>query len=141
LTPKPNNRGRLPRRREAVTMAVGFICKDGLVIAADRQITGANYTFQECKLHTINWMNGRGLWTYAGSCDTAKLYWQELESRLNLKTKVTRAELQGTLKEVLSASVKKKENFNTLLGAWTEGEDKVLFFRMGTMLCMQIGVR
>jgi hypothetical protein len=39
ILPQRLKRRRLPRSVKAVTMAAGFVCRDGLAIAADRQFT------------------------------------------------------------------------------------------------------
>ena len=51
--------------RLRMTMAAGFNCYDGLIIAADRQITAEkHYTDQACKLSELRWANGIGIWGY-----------------------------------------------------------------------------
>src|ERR1700683_1136407 len=64
---------RLPRR-PAVTMALGFLCRDGVVIGADRQVTGEDFTFPECKLVSTKWKNGYGILGYSGSHDTFRTF-------------------------------------------------------------------
>jgi len=105
-----------------MTMAVGFVCEDGIVIGADRQVTGATYTFPECKLRGIKWKNGRGIWSYSGALDTAKEFQRELESRLMLDRVATISEVRLFLKESLNVCLKKKEGFQTLFGLWIDEE-------------------
>lgn len=103
-------------------MAVGFLCKDGIVIGADRQVTGQNYTFPECKLSTVNWKNGRGIMAYSGNHDTYRDLEPEIHARFNRSVTIGREEVKPLLKDALSAVLRKKEEFYTLFGFMVEGE-------------------
>jgi ATP-dependent protease HslVU (ClpYQ) peptidase subunit len=126
---KPRDK-RLPttRKARAMTICIGFQCRDGLVLAADRQMT-MGHTYQECKLHQLKWKNGRAIWGYAATnADTSKIVALEVERKFTLDTSVSRSEIPDVLKEVLTKCLKgkNKESFVTLLGARTEGEQKSL---------------
>ncbi|MGA7220626.1 MAG: hypothetical protein WBX38_20090 [Candidatus Sulfotelmatobacter sp.] len=116
-----------------MTMAAGFVCRDGLVIAADRQFTSDLYTYQECKLSEVRWQNGVAIWGYSGSPETARRVNEELQRRFNQNSMVLRADIEGTLASALKdASFGKKEVWGILFGAWTEGEERILFSSSGT---------
>lgn len=134
LKPVLNGYRRLPRpvrhqikrpssRRKVVTMAAGFLCSDGVVIAADRQITGSQYTYQECKLNTLKWANGTAIWGYSGSPDTAKRLDAELKDCFTPNVSVQHPIVATGLELSLTKSLKKKEAFATLFGAWLDGEE------------------
>ncbi len=122
---------RLPGSVKAMTMAAGFVCRDGLVIAADRQFTSDFHTHQECKLSELQWKNGLAIWGYSGSPDKARRVSEELATIFNQGTKVMRAEIEGALASVVK-DIKKKEFFGMLFGAWTEGEEQILFSSSGS---------
>jgi hypothetical protein len=122
---------RLPGSVKAVTMAAGFICRDGLVITADRQFTSDLHTYQECKLRDLRWCNGLAIWGYAGSPETARRVSEELTKRFNQNTTVLRTEIQNILLSILDGILKKKEVFGMLFGAWTDGEDRILLSASG----------
>lgn len=113
-----------------MTMAAGFVCRDGLVLAADRQFTSltVGHTYQECKLSELRWNNGLAIWGYSGSPDVARRVNEELGKRFNQGTTVIRADIEHTLTSALKdASIGKKEFFGILFGAWTEAEEPILF--------------
>ncbi|SPE40205.1 hypothetical protein SBA7_1310009 [Candidatus Sulfotelmatobacter sp. SbA7] len=103
-------------------MAVGFLCRDGVVIGADTQVTGANYTFPECKLINFEWKNGSGILAYSGDRDTFVAFSAELRSRLPDDANLTDQEIRNVLKECLAVSVEKKKAFLTIMGYWIDGE-------------------
>ena len=139
MSPKPpgsyllDKQKRLSGRRKAVTMAVGFACKDGIVIGADRQVTGRNYTFPECKLDSIKWANGHGIYAYSGDHDTYKVSQKEVWTRFVApSTNLSHEDVERTLKECLQASLGAKESFFTLFGYWIEGMFPTLLMSIGT---------
>ena len=114
-----------------MTAVVGFVCVDGIVMGADRQVTAPHYTFRERKIFTLNWSSGAGLWSYAGDRDKAVLLKSDIESRIASDTVCDRATIElewhGSLKCCLK---KKKEEFQSLFGCWTE-EGPVLWLSNG----------
>lgn len=102
-------------------MAVGFRCFDGVVIAADTQVTGANYTFPECKLINVEWTNGSAILAYSGNRDTFITFARELGSRLSHDANLTDQQIRSTLKDCLKASVEKKKPLLTITGYWIDG--------------------
>lgn len=119
-----------------MTMAVGFVCEDGAVIAADRQLTGQTYTYPECKLHGHRWVKGRAIWAYAGNADTAKKLSAELDKEDcfgQFATPTDWADVKERLRTALKRCVKSKEEFLTLFSAWID-DDKIpsLFLTQGT---------
>ena len=110
-----------------MTIGVGFLCRDGVVIGADRQITGASYTFPECKLGGLAWKNGRAVFGYSGSRDTHQLFRQELGGRFDSRTEMSEQDLCDLVKASLEASLQKKEQFFLLLGMYLDGRSPRLF--------------
>ncbi len=109
-----------------MTMAVGFLCRDGVVIGADRQVTGQNYTFPECKLSTVKWKNGHGIMAYSGNHDTYRDLEPEMHARFTPATTITRSGVKPLLKDALAAVLKKKEEFYTLFGFMVDNEFQCL---------------
>jgi len=103
-------------------MAVGFVCRDGVVIGADRQVTGQNYTFPECKLISFRWANGHGILAYSGNRDTFINFSSELGSRLPDTAEMRGQSMKTLLKDCIEATLQKKEQFLTLMGFWIDGE-------------------
>jgi hypothetical protein len=97
-------------------MCVGFLCHDGVVIGADRQVTNQNYTFPECKLITVCWKNGSGILGYSGERDAFSNFCSELVTRVAEDAVFSRADLKRLLKDCLKATLRKKEIFLTLFG-------------------------
>ncbi len=102
-------------------MAVGFLCRDGVVIAADTQVTGANYTFPECKFINFEWNNGSGILAYSGSRDAFIAFASELRSQLSDEVDLTDQEIKSVLRDCLKASIDKKETLLTIIGYWIDG--------------------
>jgi hypothetical protein len=115
-----------------MTIGLGFVCSDGIVIGADRQVTNLSaYTFQEDKITSIAWKNGKAIWGYAGNYDTARKLRAELIKRFS-GLSVSRMDLKEYLEDILETCLGKKERFYMLFGAQTEGEQNVLFVTNGT---------
>ena len=119
-------------------MAVGFLCRDGVVVAADRQITGANYTFPECKLIHFAWKNGCGILAYSGGRDTFLTFAKELGTRLAGDCELTDQEVRELLKGCLKASIEKKETFLTIMGYWIEGRRPSLIMSTSTQRIVDV---
>jgi hypothetical protein len=106
-----------------MTMAVGFLCRDGVVIGADRQVTAEDkFTFPECKLTSTRWGNGHGILGYAGNHDTYRAFEKLFLSAFWGDMIVERDDVASRLQEVLKATVGKKEGFQTLFGFWVDGK-------------------
>lgn len=100
-----------------MTMAVGFVCRDGIVIGADRQVTGANYTFPECKLHSLKWKNGHAIFAYSGERDSCQEFLKEISERFTQDVFLQWENVRSLLKESLAAlALKDDEAFLTLFG-------------------------
>ncbi len=113
---------RLSVRRKAVTMAIGFLCRDGVVIGADRQITGNHYTFPECKIITFRWANGEGILAYSGNRDTFIAFAAELATRVTNDLHMQIQDVKQLLKDCLEATLQKKEIFMTIFGFWIDNQ-------------------
>ncbi|HEY6766796.1 MAG TPA: hypothetical protein VI386_18710 [Candidatus Sulfotelmatobacter sp.] len=114
-----------------MTMAVGFICYDGIVIAADRQVTGRHYTFEESKMTSFMWANGHGVLAYAGERDTQLEVARQFKPRFELAKEMSPADIREALSESLSATLRKKEVFQTLFGYWNNDTPQVLLMSNG----------
>jgi 20S proteasome alpha/beta subunit len=121
-----------------VTMAVGFLCRDGVVVAADRQVTGTNYTFPECKLIHFGWKHGCGILAYSGTRDTFTTFAAELGTRLPNNVELTDKKIKELLKDCLKASVEKKETFLTIMGYWIEGHQPSLIMSSTTQRIVDV---
>ncbi|HXX18238.1 MAG TPA: hypothetical protein VEJ46_02445 [Candidatus Acidoferrum sp.] len=100
-----------------MTLCVGFRCRDGVVIAADSQMTGNNLTFPELKLDGLKWVNGRAIWGYSGSIDTARRLRRELASKFGTSANVADvADVHTRLQQSLKAALRPRETFYTLFG-------------------------
>jgi hypothetical protein len=104
-----------------VTMVVGFLCRDGVVIGADTQVTGANYTFPECKLKNFEWANGSGIIGYSGSRDMFWAFAKELDARVSEDANLTEQEIRNVLKDCLEITKDKKEALLIMVGYWVDG--------------------
>lgn len=110
-----------------MTIGVGFVCGNGLVIGADRKVTNPDeYTFEEQKVDAIAWANGAAIWSYSGNPDTAKNVRAELQSRFAAHSTVFRRDIKKQIQEVLRACLNKGERFNMLYGAQTKNEAYIL---------------
>lgn len=120
-------------------MAVGFACRDGLVIGADRQVTGSNYTFPECKLDGIKWANGHAIYAYSGNRDTYNAFRQTVWTKFVAPNAVlSHPEIEGILKDCLQAVLSPKEVFHTLFGYWLDGMFPILLLTVGAKRITQV---
>jgi hypothetical protein len=90
---------RLPRRK-AVTIALGFLCPDGIVLCSDRQMTdsAAGLKYQKCKLSWTTGMLAPGVHlelasAYAGDPEAAKIMRTEIRERLGAE--IAKSKLVG----------------------------------------------
>jgi len=116
-----------------MTMSVGFLCSDGVVIGADRQVTNpsSGYTFHEQKLGVLS-VNGavRHIWSYAGNADTAKKLAHELQTKLSASA-LSKRETDLLLRTALKKCLKSREHFYTLFGTYVPKSDPVLWISSG----------
>jgi hypothetical protein len=115
-----------------MTMGVGFLCHDGVVIGSDRQVTGRTFTFPECKLSSLKWKNGHGIFSWAGEHDTSNDFKREIRARFTRDAVISGLDIRQILKECLQASVRKKESFQILFGFWVDGEPHSMLLCNGT---------
>jgi hypothetical protein len=100
-----------------MTMAVGFVCHEGVVIGADRQITGSSYTFPERKVFTWAWGNGYGIYAYSGTRDINVQFGSEVGSVFDANVDIEREDVPRLWKKCIdSLSLKRNEAFLTLFG-------------------------
>ncbi|MGD0416188.1 MAG: hypothetical protein ABSA80_12590 [Terriglobales bacterium] len=104
-----------------MTMVVGFLCRDGVVIGADTQVTGANYTFPECKLLNFEWHNGSGILGYAGDRDLFKSFSRDLLSSIHDGATLNDDDIRATLIDCLAALKARKDALLIMAGYWIDG--------------------
>jgi hypothetical protein len=122
-----------------MTMAVGFLCKDGVVIGSDRQVTSQQFTFPECKLHATRWLNGHGIVGFAGSHDSARAFLKEFYSRFWGNRIIHKNEVHALLVKCLKgASIGKTSEFQTLFGFWLDGEYQGLVTSVGNSRVLDV---
>ena len=102
-------------------MGAGFLCRDGVVIGADTQVTGANYTFPECKLLNFEWQNGSAILGYCGTRDLFISFASELGVRISHDVALGDQQIRAVLKDCLEASKQKKETLQIIAGYWIDG--------------------
>lgn len=118
---RPNLRRRRVRGLPVMTMAVGLLCRDGLVIGADRQITGSGYTFPECKLASVAWKNGHGIFAYSGGHDVYKDFLRAIGERFNRDLEFDDSQVRKLVKDSFaSLNLGRKEQFFALFGFMLE---------------------
>ncbi len=84
MIPKPLPKyipGLKPERlaeRKAVTIGVGITCTDGLVICADRQMTGGGFKYDETKIFRTFTKERVIIFSYAGIPDQAKAIFRKM---------------------------------------------------------------
>jgi hypothetical protein len=122
-----------------MTMGVGFVCEDGVVISADRQLKSLNnFTYPECRLNGHKWVKGRAIWAYSGIADTAKRLHFELskDDCFGQFSEVSEwSDVSERLDVALKRCLARKEVFQTLFAAWIEGARlPYLFLANGTRI-------
>lgn len=103
-----------------MTIGLGFLCRDGIVLCADRQITGlAGYKFEECKLfYCINdW--GTMVFGYAGDPEAAKVMFDKINDNLQLligksKARTSGRKIRGALETIFNS--RNSKGLETLVG-------------------------
>jgi hypothetical protein len=105
-----------------MTMAVGFVCSDGIVIGADRQITGENFTFPECKVDGWHWRNGAGILAYSGERDVHREFVAAMYREFAHDVVVGHEGVPSLIKKCLeSLKLQESEAFLTLFGYALDG--------------------
>lgn len=98
---KPKER---PLRGKAVTIGIGFLCQDGIVLCADNQITWPqSHKAYECKIYlhfTDEWWMVN---TFAGDVDLVKSFNGKFEDAMTkISAPYTAAKIQDVIETVLS---------------------------------------
>jgi hypothetical protein len=119
LRPKPK---RLREKRPHMTVVLGTLCKDGLVIAADREVSGeGEVKFYDKKLFTFHTTNTDVVLGYAGIRDVMKGIEEDLRNRLEGQNKSS-ADIEIDLRQSLEKAISKNEKspFWTLCAIFLE---------------------
>ena len=110
------------RERRAVSLVLGMQCGDGVIIAADRRITGPTYTFAETKVILIHWNEGVAACACAGNHDTNKEFRrliQEYFPHFPPGQTASADKVREMVHGALSGSVESGEEFDVLFGFQT----------------------
>lgn len=116
---------------KSMSISIATVCTDGLVVCADREISGYGFKFYECKLSKISLdADSRALvLAYVGSSDTMKVIVQDLRNRIEGKHK-SREEIEAALQETVNASLPQKpegdEEHHAMLCGFCADENFVL---------------
>lgn len=124
---------RLLPRRKAVTIGVGFLCSDGIVLCADRQLTNTGgFKYEENKIFLHGDNAGDVIFSYAGDPDAAKMIWQDIKPIVRetpkSPTPLIGTETLNTLKKIFRAQPK---DLHTLIGIRFRGGSRYLFRTTG----------
>jgi len=120
---RPLRKGSLARGC-SMTIGVGFLCRDGIVIGSDRQMTVQDsHTFTQEKTDSFSTEQGLVAWTYAGMGDTGKLFRDQIRERFASTVDRSRLSVTAYMQDVLKRVTKKEEPFYTLLGFCPSGGD------------------
>jgi len=65
-----------------MTIGIGFLCSDGVVICADRQMTGAGFKFEDSKIYIFYAGESVFAFTYAGDPDAARMMLEKSKEAL-----------------------------------------------------------
>jgi 20S proteasome alpha/beta subunit len=87
-----------------MTIAVGMLCEDGIVLGADRLVTLEDgHKYEEQKIFPIDGGDWKAVLTYAGDPGFAKEVHQRLSTRLNRGIKVDCREIRNALEKILTS--------------------------------------
>jgi 20S proteasome alpha/beta subunit len=88
-----------------MTIAIGMLCSDGIVLAADRQLTlEGGHKYQEQKIFPIDGGDWKAVLTYAGSPDFVREVQERLVRRLNREEiKADCRTIHETLEKILTS--------------------------------------
>jgi len=123
---------RLPRSK-AVTIAIGLICRDGLVLCADQAVGNESYKFHECKLSSIRLAGNKGvvILAYAGVRDEMNLIYEKLRPSLEVQC-TTCEQIQLHIQDVLNSALPKTSQYpHQMLCGVSDGVTLRLFKTIG----------
>jgi 20S proteasome alpha/beta subunit len=119
------------RRLKPMTIAVGMLCSDGIVLAADRQITLTDvHKYQEQKIFPIDGGDWLAVLTYAGDPGFVKEVQQRLVNGLNREEiKVDCRAIHDALEEILTSLGRQYGDVGTelLVAAYADHEPAQLW--------------
>jgi 20S proteasome alpha/beta subunit len=109
-----------------MTIAIGMLCSDGIVLAADRQLTRTDgHKYQEQKIFPIDGGDWKAVLTYAGDPGFVKEVQQRLVDSLNKKeVKADFRAIHNSLEEILNSMGRQYGDVGTelLVAAWASRE-------------------
>lgn len=111
--------------RKAVTIGVGFLCTDGIVLCADRQITDSGgFKYEERKIFRSLTKEYSLIYSYAGQPDTAKVIFQRLRDALG-KCTFPKDDVRACVEEIYKDKMSKE--IKTLIGIRIEDVGRYFF--------------
>lgn len=107
-----------------MTIGVGFLCSDGVVMCADRQITGQGYKFQQSKIFSIQRQDYSFIFSYAGDPDAARMMFEKTRNAMRQVAVNDRESAKDTIKRTLEKVFgdKQTKGLQTLIGIRTKEE-------------------
>lgn len=99
----PRHTLQLPRSK-AVSVGVGFLCQDGIVICADTQITWPeNHKYYECKIYPYGGTHWTAATTFAGNPELMKSFDGKFRESMELMpAPYTASRIQDNIETILS---------------------------------------
>ena len=86
-----------------MTIGVGFVCEDGVVLCSDNQITyPTNHKYYECKIYPHSIPGGRIAFTFAGNPNVMKMFDGKFKAAIQMApTPHTASQIQDAVETVL----------------------------------------
>ena len=111
-----------------MTIGVGFLCPDGVVLCADRQMTGQGYKFQESKIFSIQRRDYSFIFSYAGDPDAARMMFERTRDTMRRVTVGDNESMKDAIKRTLEKTFtdKQTKGLHTLIGIRTKEEHFLL---------------
>jgi hypothetical protein len=114
------------RRLLAMTIGIGFVCSDGIVICSDKQMTGeGGYKYEDSKITTSQGDDVSFIYTYAGDPDAAQMMFEKSKQALQIEMPGCEFDsmdsvAQQTLEKVFRD--KQAKGLSTLFGITAHGQ-------------------
>jgi 20S proteasome alpha/beta subunit len=109
-----------------MTIVIGMLCSDGIVLAADRQLTRTDgHKYEEQKIFPIDGRDWKAVLTYAGDPGFVREVQQRLVDSLNKEeVKADSGAIHDSLEEILNSMGRQYGDVGTelLVAAWASRE-------------------
>jgi len=113
----------LPLKRiAAMTIGVGFLCPDGIVLCSDRLHSGQGYKFQQSKIFSIQRQDYSFIFSFAGDPDSARMMFEKTRDAMRMVTVQRDESVKDVVKQTLEKvfSHKQANGLQTLIGVKTK---------------------